>query len=539
MKKTIVYTTDGRQTEILNAAIYSAHKFIPDAEIVVLTQTNKLANRIYDKSVKIENISRLLTELGYSELGYGFRRHAFGAFFKLLVPLVDNLKDLEQVLVLDSDVLIHGSQFAQLFTYEALPDSEASAAADIHDSSDRIGKVFSRISSKAVNDDVLAKVWEGKNAFSNQVYVNQGVMLWYPASIDKEFYRRRLDAYYKNEHAFEFAECDFVNAFMRIDRGIPARFHAYDSGENEEHKEFAVHYILEGKVKMHIKAVEMGFDPCQDVERVVVYESDGGDQARLRGSLWSMRRIMGRGTKVYILTSRANADDFPHGRELQKTFDVQFIHVSDTLLSELGLNLDSWRLKWPFAVMYKMLLPFIPELAEHHNVLHLDTDTVVASPEALNLFRLPTEGLECHGAKDISDPETKNFIPGNEPKVMLSDIYNEMVSRVWSTHSLACKEYINVGVVVFHLDEIRKDLDWYSQRLQWGFDGINRGIYRYPEQDVTNWFLTVGLLNPKYNRFSYEVGYDLYKRGFILHYASRRKRVMSGQLGALGYTGID
>lgn len=538
MKKTIVYTTDGRQTELLNAAIYSAHKFIPDAEIVVLTQTNTLSSRIYDKSVRIENISGLLNELGYTELGYGFRRHAWGAFFKLLIPLVNSLKDLEQVLVLDSDVLIHSASFAQIFTFESLTGSEAAASADITDDSERIKRVLARISS-TVSDEVIQKVWKGQKAFSNKTYVNQGVMLWYPASIDKEFYRRRLDAYYKEEQAFEFAECDFVNAFMHIDSELPAMFHAYDQGDKEDHKEFAVHYIRDGKVKMHIKAVEMGFDPCQDVEKVVVYESDGGDGDRLRGALWSMRRIMGRGTKVYILTNRASVDDFPHGRELQRTFDVQFVHVSDTLLSELGLNLNTWRLRWPFTVMYKMLLPFIPELARHHNVLHLDSDTVVVSPEALNLFRLSSEGVECHGSKDVSGPETKNFIPGNEPKVMLTDIYNEMTARVWTTHNLACKEYINVGVVVFHLDEIRKDLDWYSQRLQWGFDGINRGIYKCPEQDVTNWFLTVGLLNPRYNRFSHDVGYNLYKQGFILHYASGRKRVMAGQLGALGYTGID
>lgn len=536
--QTVVYTTDGRHAdvEVLNASIYSVRKNLPDAEIVVLTQTPYLDTQIIDKKVIIENISDILSRLGFTSQGYGRRRHSFGAFYKLLIPFVERLKDLDSILVLDSDVLVRDPQFSHIFEYVPLTSSEIAAAEDTNGSGNRVKAIYNKIHQEEVLAEAERKIWFEKD-MGSQLYVNQGVMLWYPKNIDLEFYERRLKLYYSYGAAFTYAECDFINALMIVDRGLPNLFHGYYEAretniERRRRPDLLIHYIIEGKSTLIIDAVAMGYQQYIQQDNVVVYESNGGDVERLKGALWSMRRAVGKDVKIFVLTDKKQ-EDYPQSRNIIRDYGVEFITVQESILTDLGVDTATWRSKWPMTILYKLILPFIPELSQYNNILHVDTDTVVTSSEVINLFNIQSEGYECHAAPDVCPAQKKNFRVV-EDKDIPSDIYTELKYRIWDKVNLLSKPYINVGVVMFHLDEIRKDLDWYRQRIAWGIELINKRIYRYPEQDLINWHMTVGSLNTKYNTIG-DSNPSHATDSIIVHYASGRKHGMGVRLASMGY----
>jgi len=222
----------------------------------------------------------------------------------------------------------------------------------------------------------------------------------------------------------------------------------------------------------------------------VVYITDGrpDDQCRMVWSLRSLLRSAPSGYDVFVL-SDAPVDGvrLSLSRDIG---DVGFTHVSDMypVLQDAGLSRAGWNRQWPFEVLYRLGIPLHPVFAEYDRALYLDTDTVVLSDRVADFMQADLSGFEVGGV-----PDTAQEAHGRISAVLYDDLPAEHAERLVADHgqALFTRSYVNAGVLLFNLREIRRALPWYRERLSMFWAAECRGKMGFLDQDFVNVMMRV------------------------------------------------
>lgn len=526
MKPIIVYCTDGNDIQFLKASIFSVRKYIKDVDIYVLSDT-------LDKSVlndvTILDPTIILNSLGFFSNRWG-RKWPYATLYRMAIPLMDEFKDVDTVVYLDTDTLVLSENVKQLVEAN-VGEYEILGAKDSNGTWTRMSKCIRSDLSLQAAGAIIQKLWS-KRQLEGTKYINAGVAVWNLKKIrenDLEWYRQRLKWFWEAELkcGFDFLDQDFINTMMYTDPNMSNAYNAFYDRSNvpasiKDEDIVIRHYIKGSKGKMLELAESLGFNPADGApERIVVYASDGKDSARLIASMNSVRKHLGLGTKFFILT---DLEQYPG------VFDATIIHPMP-YLQEIGLTATGWNRKWPVSCLYRLAIPLLPEFADYNNVLYLDTDTLVRSSSANKLFDLQSNGYECYGVSDV--PERQWEIEAIIRDNVSYEAKQQLKKRLWDARAKEAQSYINSGVLMLFLNTIRENgLDWYKQRIKWFLDYIYKGAFKHPDQDFINVFMDVNpSISVRYNKFSGEKNENC----VIQHFVAGAKPYMMGVAKHLGF----
>lgn len=275
-----------------------------------------------------------------------------------------------------------------------------------------------------------------------------------------------------------------------------------------------------------VRARDIILEEQKPLDSAIVYESDGRNVDILKWSVYSARRACGNLVKIFVLTN-LNKTAFPQSTELAERYKVEFIKIDDKMLLDLGVDVSQWRSRWPHTVLYRLLIPFLSEFRSFRSVVHLDTDILMFSKEAANLLRLKSCEHEMHAPPDITSTVPKVLRLRDDKSLISGEMRAKLEARTWNSGAIWCRSYLNAGVVVFHLNVIRKDLSWYKERLVYGLDLVMKRRLPYNDQDVINIFYDVGMLSSMYDKIGNKCPV-FWEHAVIHHYAGGRKRDMLG-----------
>lgn len=261
------------------------------------------------------------------------------------------------------------------------------------------------------------------------------------------------------------------------------------------------------------------------MNKVVVYASDGNDINMLRASIFSVRKFLGDEVKIYVLSEELTDSDFNN---------VTVIDPHE-LLDSVGFHGRHWNRKWPYPVLFRMMIPLSEEFQQYEKVLYLDTDTLVVSDKINELFELDAEGCEIVGSRDSFG--TFDRIK----KCIYKDLNNEasaeiLKSYIWNNDKIENSIYVNAGVTVWCVKNILKNgLDFYKKRLKWFWDAELRKKFDFLDQDFINSMMKVYRIQHKnFNTFMNHAVNDP-KSVVIKHFISGSKPNFMPTAYSLGY----
>jgi hypothetical protein len=228
----------------------------------------------------------------------------------------------------------------------------------------------------------------------------------------------------------------------------------------------------------------------------VVWSTDGGDHAYWRHSVASFREAI-RGPADFFVFALPS-DDL-HG--VDKEFGLARVDPSPCLAG-LGILPDDYvargggrsgKWRWPPAIFYKLCAPVEDALSGYSAVLTLDTDTL-AMPTSRrytvdDLLAHPLGDFEVAGSPDLYERHDRTSLVMET--MVPDDIREELDARVWSRFGRGCQAYVNAGVLLWNMPEIRKDLPWYRERLRMFWEAECRGRFGFLDQDFVNSMMTV------------------------------------------------
>lgn len=179
MNRAVVYTVDDNTECLLQmvASIRSVRKFIGGIDIFILTNTPRSWMKdIY--GAKIIDVSRLVRDYQLDCTGIIWRNKPVSPMllFRLLIPLVEELKGYDQVLYLDTDTEVWSEKFSQIFDVD--PDMKFEAVA-VRDPL-KPGGTYKRIKflkDKNPREQGMFSRWADLLANDHE-YVNSGVIVF-------------------------------------------------------------------------------------------------------------------------------------------------------------------------------------------------------------------------------------------------------------------------------------------------------------------------------------------------------------------------
>lgn len=260
--------------------------------------------------------------------------------------------------------------------------------------------------------------------------------------------------------------------------------------------------------------------------------SDSGSQARLVLAIRSLIMNTDDDLDIVVLCDahlsrvREAIADILGSRRYIEVYDM------DETLASVGMLAKDWhRGTWPFGVVYRLGIPMHKAFAEYSRVLWLDLDVLVTSPRAKDLVSADLSGCEIRAATDVS------WLQGRVP-----GLYNELgpdfagrVMSVIGTDALV-RRYVNAGVLLWNLEEIRKDLPWYKERLSMFWGMIKAGKFGYNDQDFVNSMMRVRAdLASRFNSI-YTTGQ--HECGALTHYVGGQYKEFIGaalEAGVIGH----
>jgi lipopolysaccharide biosynthesis glycosyltransferase len=520
MMNTVVYCSDGNDLHMLAASLYSVKKFMPDATVYVLSD---VVSPLDVPDVKIADPTAELSALGFFPDRWG-RKWPYATLYRLAIPLMQEFSGVDRVLYLDTDTLVKSGEVAELFAV----DMGANEVLGTRDTNGTYSRIETCVRCDLCQDavvGVLTKIWNGRR-IPDQTYINAGVTVWNLARIREnglDWYRQRLKWFWEAElrGRFRYLDQDFINSMMLVQTDMPAQFNAYMEPSRHQVYDHPVvrHYVVDTKDQLVPDAVEIGYVPGGR-ETYVVYSSDGNDGDKLRMSMRSVKKYIGPGVKFFILTE---LEQYPGVN------NAVLVNPAKTL-ADLGFSPEGWNRRWPYCTLFRLALPLLPELQGVDRVLYLDTDTLVRSPEAMKLFRLPIDAFEVCGAPDVEARQAN--VGGVMKNALQADAKRQMYERLWRDVMPDTKMYINAGVAVWNLDRIRENgLDWYRQRLKWFWEAVRRGNFGFLDQDFINSMMnTCAMMNTKFNKF----GGDASTRCAIQHFVASTKKYMADTARKIG-----
>ena len=259
---------------------------------------------------------------------------------------------------------------------------------------------------------------------------------------------------------------------------------------------------------------------------IVVYATDGNpaDIENLRMSAFSMRKAMGGDVDMYLVTESG----------INPGIEGMCVVNPKEALDSVGFFPDKWNRPWPYAVLYRLAIPLMPEFSEFDRVLYIDTDTLVFNDDIKSMFSIDDEGFEIAGVKDI------NGKWGRIARMLDTEIdrktRNDVMGRVWAGRSVRNATYVNGGVLMMFLDNIRDNgLDWYRRRLESFWEAEKKGMVKYLDQDFVNSMMKTGCpFDQKFNSFAIFRGKS-HNGDCIAHFIKGSKSQMPDLARGLGY----
>lgn len=227
------------------------------------------------------------------------------------------------------------------------------------------------------------------------------------------------------------------------------------------------------------------------MKTAIVYASDGRDLRLCTMSIHSVRLFLpDLAHDIFLLTERQDII-------LPGVTIINPAHALDSV----GFFPDRWDRHWPYATLYRLVMPLLPELSKYDRVIYLDTDTLVRSEEAKILSTMSIGKYEILGARDNADFWDRNNVAMREVPSHAAVVLRE---HIWDKNGVQARAYCNAGVTLWNLLQIRcNGLDWYKKRLKWFWEGETSGKFNYLDQDFINIFMDIDpCLSSRFNWFA-------------------------------------
>ena len=261
-KVAAIWSSDGGDVPYLKYSIFSFEKCCKRAHDIVILCRKDVNLTIIERMTHIIRIdpTEILTRIGVKESEH-FGKWRFPIFYKLAIPLIDQLRDYESVANFDSDILfIQRKDFTidGLFDYP-LHDSEVAGVPDLNLSSMRGGVVAVMDTPNDIKDELSERVWVPSGTLQRS-YINVGVLRWNLSKIEIDWYERRIKAFWNqrikpgNTRKYHFPEQDFINSMLRVDSGLASRYNCLCNRFYHEKDICARHYVGSHKKDM----IELG-----------------------------------------------------------------------------------------------------------------------------------------------------------------------------------------------------------------------------------------------------------------------------------------
>ena len=519
MNKVVVYASDGNDINMLRASIFSIRKFLGD-EVKIYVLSEELTDNDFN-DVTVIDPNELLDSVGFHGAGWN-RKWPYAILFRMMIPLSEEFQQYEKVLYLDTDTLVVSDRINELFEIDP-KGHEVIGSRDSFGTFERIKKcIYKDLNNEASRGILESNIWSGKK-IEDAIYINSGVTVWCIKNIVTNnllFYKKRLRWFWEAETRgkFDYPDQDFINSMMDVYRIPHKRFNTFMNHRIEDPDGTVIkHFISGSKPDFMPTAYKLGYkeEPCKN-QNIIVYSSDGNDSENLKMSVKSVRKFLGSNVKIYILTEL---------KEYPGIKDVTLIDPSN-LLNSIGLDKNKWpnrNKRWPFHTIFRLAIPFLEEFKNADKVLYLDTDTIIMSRKALRLFNIYPNGHEVYGVPDV---ESRQNDFDRLCQELSYEAFSELKKRIWDTTSKKISSYINAGVIIMCLNEIRKNgLEWYKKRLVWFWNALTKGKFKFNDQDFINAFLNVSpSVSIKYNKFPSNEKF--FTDCIIQHFVSRTKKFM-------------
>lgn len=233
-RKIVCYASDGNDYARLEMSAWSVRKhFGDDVEIFLLTD-HYWPPAVH--GIKVVNPASAIRDVGM--FPYAWNRYLpFSALFRLAIPLLDEFKDADRVLYLDTDTLVMSPQAKDMVFEANLGEYEVKMAYDVEDGRGRIPTLLDEDVDEYARG-VMAPYFEKWGTYS-RVYCNSGVALFNLRQLRAnglDWYTRRLRMFWDIQlHGkFRCIDQDFMNVFMHVDTFLDVRLNAIEGSKFTE-----------------------------------------------------------------------------------------------------------------------------------------------------------------------------------------------------------------------------------------------------------------------------------------------------------------
>lgn len=215
--------------------------------------------------------------------------------------------------------------------------------------------------------------------------------------------------------------------------------------------------------------------------------SDGSDYISLEQSIWSIRKYLGFEIPIVILTEHYWPPSIS---------DVSLITPTD-ILRDVGFFPYGWARPISFSSLYKLTIPLLSEFQETDYILYLDSNTLCLSDQLKSfLFSEKNFKAEVTGTPSLETKFSKRipFLLNNE----MTQESRALMEDSWGSWGIQNRKYINDGVLIYNLNEFRKNgLENYKNKLMAFWNIELKGNFQYLAQDFINIFLDTDSSLPK------------------------------------------
>lgn len=221
-------------------------------------------------------------------------------------------------------------------------------------------------------------------------------------------------------------------------------------------------------------------------KKAIVYAIDDSVECLLQlvTSLKSVRKFCKEPIDIFILTNKQKS-------WMNDLYDTKIVDVS-YMVEKYGLNKMGiiWRKREvPPMLLFRLLIPLVPELKWYDQVLYLDTDTEVWSSEFFNIFSKDSN-CEIIGVKDsLSKIGVANRIAGSRSKGSVGWKDDPGIFNRWGELLTGTGKYVNSGVLVFNMDKFKSED--YDARVRYIIDKVRELKPYYSDQDAINVYYRV------------------------------------------------
>jgi hypothetical protein len=228
-------------------------------------------------------------------------------------------------------------------------------------------------------------------------------------------------------------------------------------------------------------------------KKAIAYAVDSSVECllQLATSIKSVRRMSPDPIDIYICT------DSPR-KWMEGLYGARILDVGG-LAKEYGLYGTDlvWRKNdVPPMLLFRLLIPLVPELQQYDQVLYLDTDTEVWNPEFFKIFDID-RNCEIIGVRDsIGKSGAAHRIHTLRMKGGPDWKDREGITNRWDELIEKRGKYANSGVLVFNMDKFR-DMDAYSDRVKYVLDKVVTLKPYYSDQDAINVYYSVYVVDDR------------------------------------------